>query len=300
MKKGFTLLELLVSMTVTLVIIGLLVFVTNSAFTTLTEGENTSKRYHDGVASLEQLATDLEAIVFKPGNNFEWLAADVDTTDASENAPNGMGSFSSRLAFFTVAKDRYDGDVLNNAGDVSCVEYGVRFGDPIDVAGGTNPTFVLYRQLIDPDDAFQDLLNQADLISAVDANYSTLTNAENVLASNINQLNISFLVEYQNTTTNPSTTEYARIPVFSSGDPADDRYRGDQFSLTGNTITANSLPAGVNAADIADGVIKSIDINAQVLDPSVVPLLKLTNPPIEKLQQGITRFSRTIYVPQLN
>jgi len=55
LKKGFTMVELLVSMTITIIIIGLLVFVIRSAFDSLSQGQGNVSSYHKGKQALDQL-----------------------------------------------------------------------------------------------------------------------------------------------------------------------------------------------------------------------------------------------------
>lgn len=268
--------ELLVSMTITIIIIGLLVFVTRSSFDSLSQGQGNVSNYHKGKLALDQMYRDLESMVYREGNDYEWLVASTASGDA---ITGGFTAFASNLAFFTVAQDRYDGDVTGNNGDVSCVHYGIRFVDPV---GGGNGKMILYRNITNPDDTFTNLLGevpQADLLQTL--GNGVTPDSASIVADNIRELTINFTVE-------DSNGVIQRIPVIS----ATGATGAADFTLAGTGIT---LPVSANG-----GRIISIEINAQVLSEESASLLNVANPPIEKIEKGITRFSKTIHIAQLN
>jgi len=63
LAPGFTLLELIVSMSVTLFIVGGLVAVTSSALDTFRNSTNNVRSYKQAKTAIDQLSQDLEAIV---------------------------------------------------------------------------------------------------------------------------------------------------------------------------------------------------------------------------------------------
>ncbi len=284
-QRGFTLIELLVSMTITIIIIGLLVFVTRSAFDTLSQGNGNVSSYQKANIALEQLATDLETLVVREGNNFEWLVAQRGGGNAMAN---GYNAFATNLAFFTVAADRYDGDVTGNSGDVACVHYVIDFADHI---GAGDQKLILYRNIEEPNDTFANLLGTADLMTALGAHPMA---AENIVTDSIRELTVSFTVEYSqiNAATEVETTHITKIPVISTN-----ANNASDFTIRGDGLIA---PAAASAASIRDGRVISIDINAQVISEDTEGLLNLGTVPVEKVEKGITRFSKTISIPQLN
>ena len=296
LKKGFTLIELMVSMTVTIVIIGLLLYVTRAAFSTLSEGTDNISSYQKGTQALDQLANDLESLVYRTGNNYQWMAASAD-----DDSTSGVKGLYSNLAFLTVARDRYDGDTTTNAGDVACVQYGIKFINPIDASSDLDRTLVLYRRVVDPDDTFDNILGQTDILSVIDTSYGAIDSSANVLCDSIRELSISLVIEY--TPSGMTTTKIVRLPVLLTGVTTTDDHKLDKFELNGNGINLINPPTNLTAEDIegiSSGRISAIDINAQVLSADVIPFLGLTNAPKEKIEKGIKRFSKTIFLPQLN
>jgi len=71
--KGFTIIELLVSMTITLVIVGLLLGMTKIAVGAWLTTNNKTKSTRLASEVFEVVGRDLEGFVFRSGNNFEWL-----------------------------------------------------------------------------------------------------------------------------------------------------------------------------------------------------------------------------------
>jgi len=292
-------------MTITIIIIGLLVFVTRSAFDTLSQGNGNVSSYQKANIALEQLATDLESLVVREGNNFEWLVAERGGGDA---VANGYNAFATNLAFFTVAADRYDGDVVGNSGDVACVHYGLGFIDPV---GTGDQKLILYRNIFKPGrqsdtdtetNTFDNLMgtgNQEDLLGTIEdlpqsRSENVLQAVDNIVTDSIRELTVSFTVEYSqiNAETGLVATNVAKIPVISTN-----ANNVSDFTIRGDGLIA---PAAASAASIRDGRVISIDINAQVIAEDTEGLLNLGTVPTEKVEKEITRFSKTISIPQLN
>jgi len=81
-KQQFTIIELLVSMTITLVIVGLLLGMTKIAVGAWQVTSKKTKSTRLASEVFEVVGRDLEGFVFRSGNNFEWLnisQADLET-----------------------------------------------------------------------------------------------------------------------------------------------------------------------------------------------------------------------------
>jgi len=288
LARGFTLVELLVSMTITIIIIGLLVFVTRAAFDTLSEGTGDISSYQKGEQVLEQLATDLETMVYRSGNDYAWLIANSNHATAQAGTTNALSGFSTDLSFFSVVQDRYNGAVTANNGDVACIRYGMQFIDPI---GGGDQRMVMYRQVIDPNVTFNSFLglDETGLTNALDNN-NALFNAVNVLSDNIRELSVSFTLESSTTPAGGG----APVSVIHRVDAINDG-SADAGNLV---LLGNGIEHG-GALD-PNARIVSIDINAQILSEEALGYLNLRNVPLEKVAQGIKRFSKTIYVAQVH
>ena len=142
-RKGFTLVELLVALAITAIIVSMLVTITATALEGYATSRNVVKASREAKAACDQLARDLESLVVRSGNDFQWLWA---STESSPPGPNGGQSpNASRLVFFTAATDRYNGALntpQDNGGDVSTVGYRLLFRDP--VSDSNNDTFASY------------------------------------------------------------------------------------------------------------------------------------------------------------
>jgi len=291
-RSGFTLTELLVALAITAGIITMLVTITAQAIDGYTISRNRVKAAREARSALDQLSRDLESLVVRSGNDFEWLWV---ATDGSPG-PNGAQSpNATRAVFFTAATDRYNGQVGGNAdqgGDVSTVGYRLLFRDP--VVNSENPlfaTFVLYRQLIDPDDTFTDLLAQSDLEGVYRQYESSETSGANFLCENIYELTITFLIQYQ--IDGQAITE--RVLVIDSGggnSTQDFRVRGNQILL--NRAAQDGL---------SSGRILSADIALTVLDDSTLDALRSGGLPTAAqerlLRKGSHHFAKTVVLPRL-
>ncbi|MCX8495292.1 MAG: prepilin-type N-terminal cleavage/methylation domain-containing protein, partial [Akkermansiaceae bacterium] len=109
-RAGFTLMELMVAMAITSIIVTVLVSVTSVALETWNRSRAELRASHMGKMAVDYMARDLEALVVRSGNTYDWCQAILDP----ELSTPGIGdklksSNASRLIFFTGATDRYDG-----------------------------------------------------------------------------------------------------------------------------------------------------------------------------------------------
>ena len=201
-RSGFTLMELMVAMTITTIIISILVSITSIALDTWTRNRAEVRAARQGKAMVDSLANDFEAMVVRSGNNFQWLWAEASTSGLGTETFESSNA--SELIFFTAATDRYNGDLsnINSMGDVSCVAYQLKYQDPIqgqDAAKGkdANPfsTFVLYRSIVDPDATFRDLLGSDDLERSFARYMNRRSEVQNFVCENVYQYTVTFQVE---------------------------------------------------------------------------------------------------------
>jgi len=313
-SKGFTLLELMVAMTVTLFIVGGLIAVTSSALGTLKQSTGNVRGFKQAKTALDQISLDLESLVVRSGNDFEWLAAEASNTSATS-----ADAYFSRLVFLTAAIDRYDGDI-SQPGDISCVQYEIAYQNPISGRADNDQTdtFVLYRKLYNPGptanpgagelNTFDDFLNKPDPIDPTDPNpplaqglldiangINQVAVAENFVCENIREMTLVFHISYTNAAGNP---EIIKIPIINASSSSGERHRN--LKITGQSITAsNETTNDIILTDIYPNArITAIDINLQIIDDSVVPLTNIANTEA-KVEQGVKRFTKTIYLPQL-
>ena len=307
LKPGFTLIELLVAMSITVILLGVLVYMTGISMDTYKKSRNEVRASRQAKDALEILSKDFESMVSRrDGNNYEWLYAGPETSALT--GPNGKELQivnSSHLIFFTGATDRYDGQInvagTDNGGDVSAVCYRLVFRDQIgDTDDDEHAVYSLYRHLVNPDEAFgvggaSGLLAETDLESA----YTTLFQdaddlaSSNFLVENIYEFTVTFLVEYTEPNTDPAVepvTKIERVTLSEFGDHQEIRVRGDKI-----------LAGAVGSPDVKleNGNMVGVEISISVLTDQGVTLAKKTGMSREELITKYSyHFTKTINTPR--
>jgi prepilin-type N-terminal cleavage/methylation domain-containing protein len=279
-RAGFTLLELLVAMVVTTIIVTVLVSITSIAIDVWNRSRAELRASRQAKAMVDTLARDFESLVIRNGNNFEWLNVKTQPPDNSSNA--------AKMVFFTAATDRYDGEIgtaKDEGGDVSCVGYQLDWSDPLATGGGGDfQTFVLYRDLRNPDVAFRDLLGETDL----DQKFGDVdTDEVNFVCENIFQFTITFHLEVPSTTPgNPPEQEL--LVIEPSGGTR-------EFRINGNGIVTNPAQDALKSAKL-----KSVGISLTVLADSGIDQLR--NSPARAndaawLAKNSFQYSKLVHLP---
>jgi len=304
--KGFTMLELLVAMSVTVILLGMVTFMTGVSMDGYKGSRDKVLGGRQAKEALEAITQDFEAIVARAdGSDNMWLYAAVEpklngdtvgnTTLAGPankkiiNAP--------RLIFFTAAPDRYDGDIggdADNGGDVSAVSYRLVYRDQISGAAanavGAFPSFTLYRHLVDPDDTFTNVLGQANLTAAVAPAANQFTDAldftaENVLAENIYQLTITLLIQRANVVERFTIGGSAGLQQYHS------------LVIRGNGIATKADAASAEVAE--EGQLVGVEIGMTVLsDRGLVMTQKGGMSRQDIINEYGTHYTDTISVPR--
>jgi len=301
-KSGFSLVELMVSMAITLIIVTVLVSITSMAMDTWNRSRSELRASRQAKAMVDAMTRDLEGLVIRSGNNFEWLSAIVDLSDDV-----GESSNASKLIFFTAATDRYNGEIGTDddlGGDVSCVGYGMAWKDPIGATSDEKlKTFVLNRLLVDPKETFDTLLGQADIGSKFlpsTALGDRLSEQENFVCENVFQFTVTFHVqvkvtETDNTVTPPVTNvRTVTVPVTLGEDTTKFQILG-----TGN-VTDYVDPDPELTALIPSGRITAVGIAVSVLSNSGITQLpvKLGKDGFEAwLAKNSYQYSKLIQLP---
>jgi prepilin-type N-terminal cleavage/methylation domain-containing protein len=252
--KGFTMLELLVAMSVTVILLGMVTLMTGVSMDGYKGSRDKVLGGRQAKEALDAITKDFEAMVARRDRSDNmWLYAEVEPRlSTSQGGPTDKTITNAcRLIFFTGALDRYDGDIdgtNDNGGDVSAVAYRLAYRDQIsDTATGAVgpfPSFTLYRHLVDPDDTFTNVLGRTDLSSSNEFDDSDTFTAENVLAENIYEMTVTFLVELD-------AGGVKRITMGESAGQEDD------LAFTGKGI---QLVSGVGEKDHLAGVEISITV----------------------------------------
>ncbi len=267
-RRGFTLIELLVAMTITMILVATLMYMTGISVDTYKKSREEVRANRLAKEALETIAKDLEGLVAqRDGNNFEWLYC------ANESNPEGPSNReitnASQLIFFTAATDRYDGQIgqsgVDNGGDVSTVGYRLVYRDQItNSTDGEYDVFALYRNRVEPDETFQDLLAEEDLEAAYTSSQgSKELSSRSFLVENIYELTITFLVEYSSTSGTTTTTTVERVTMGAGATPT------ETFSLKGNGIELTPTNA-----DLTSGQLIGAEISITVLTDQGLELAK--------------------------
>jgi prepilin-type N-terminal cleavage/methylation domain-containing protein len=253
-RRGFTLVELLVAMAITTVIILVLVGVTSVAIDTWKRSRSEVRAASQGKAMIDSMARDLEALVVRTGNSFQWLHAETPSTMPGADSAGKIKEASTNaldLEFFTSVTDRYDGGIGTSddqGGDISGVAYKLVYEDPLTSSSASDyGTFALHRILVDPDKTYTDLLGKTDLHSAFQPYDSGSKSTESFICENVYQFTVTFLVEISRTS--GTTTTKLIVPV-TMGDKLINslEVNGDKIEVTGSVNGATT--AEINAGRI--------------------------------------------------
>ena len=299
-SKGFTLVELLVSMIITTIIVTVLVTVTVTSLDIWNRNRAEIRASLQAKAMVDSMAADFESMVTRRGNDFQWLYSEFAPPSEGPNANQSPSALN--LIFFSAATDRYDGQVgdpvEDKGGDISCVGYQLIYKDPIsELASDKYKTFVLYRNLVNPDLTFQNLLGQADLKTAF-APYSQggaqpLDAVENFVCENVYQFTVKFHVDV--TIPDPADatqtiTKHVSVSLISS----------EEFIVTGNGIESPAVTA-VTADQLATGKLSAVEVSLTVLTDGALKQLQARSFTDEKLSDFIAensfQYSKLIPVP---
>ncbi|HSP42010.1 MAG TPA: prepilin-type N-terminal cleavage/methylation domain-containing protein [Luteolibacter sp.] len=282
-RAGFTLLELLVAMVVTTIIVTVLVSITSIAIDVWNRSRAELRASRQAKAMVDTLARDFESLVLRTGNDFEWLNVRVQPPDNSSNA--------AKMIYFTAATDRYNGEIgtaEDLGGDVSCVGYQLDWSDPLATgSGGDFETFVLYRRLVNPKEAFDNLLGETDLNQAFNSVSGQIEDEGNFVCENIFQFTITFHLEVPSATPgNPPEQEL--LVIEPTGGTS-------EFRITGHGIV--TVPA---RDELRSAKLKSVGISLTVLADSGIDQLRNTPARAEDaawLAKNSYQYSKLVHLP---
>ena len=284
--KGFTLVELIISMAVTMVIIGVLMAMTRVAVKGMTSAQNATRYSRIAQDVMSTMTKDLEGIVIRSGNDYEWVNVSVSDASGTELGPSSEMKNPIEISFFSAVTDRYDGEIGTNddkGGDISLVRYKLVHQD---VIGGNYPVFSLYRKRVDPDVTFTSHLAKQALTKFTD----TVT-GNDFLAENVFDMTVSFNFELYK---DDGTTVYRRVPVQISG-------VDKTLSIKGNEVLVNGSTLVVGDADSAR--LASADISILVLsDKGMKGVDKANLSTTAKLSEYLKKhgkhFSKSVVLPR--
>lgn len=279
--------ELLVSMGITILIISMIVTITSIALGAWRDSRNEIRASRQAKSLLDVLSKDLESMVVRSGNNYEWFNAKSEDVSSGNLSSSSVAS----LVFFTAATDRYDGNIggaADEGGDVSTVGYLMKIQNPITGSdGGEFNTFAMYRQLENPDTTFNSYLAKPNLPTVFGPIETT---GENFICENIYEISIVFLVEYNDGT----SIKQMRVPVLGSKGSGGNAVT--EFSITGSGFT--TLPA---KPELGNGRLLSADVSISVISDHGLGILRAAGAAAladNFFAENSYRYSTTVRLPQ--
>ena len=315
-SRGFTLIELMVAMAVTTMIVTVLVSITAISLDTWTRSRSEVRAARQAKSMADTMARDLEALVVRRGTNIEWLTAIAEDVDSSgSKSPAIDSSNAAELIFYTAPTDRYDGQLTEKTsgqvkprqgaiGDISCVGYKLEYRDPMSGTSGTEmPTFVLYRNLVNPDKTYAELLSKSkgstvSLQSAFDTAFgSNADKSDNFVCENVFQYTITFNVMVNRGTGSTSAPIMVPVTLSSKGGSA------SEFKLSGASIVTNSTGImGITSDELKSGSLTSVEVSLTVLTDFGVEQMrnrKFNGPAAqaEFLAKNSYQYSKSVQVP---
>ena len=288
--KGFTILELMVAMTITAIIVGVLVTITGTAIDTWNRSRNELRAARQAEAMINVMSRDLESLVVRGDRPQEWLSTILETPD------DGGSTNAARMIFFTAATDRYDGQVgipgEDMGGDISCVAYQLEWKDPVAAGVRQFETFVLNRHIVNPDQTFQRLLGQTDVANTLDSVFTTNFGADmdqdrNFVCENIFQFTMVFHIDLVDSLGNVQT----KLVSVSPG-------TGGMTSLR---VKHNEIATVPEQLDLANGVLTAVEVSITVLTDAAIAQLRSNAGLAENsnwLSSNSYNFTRLIQVPR--
>ncbi len=272
-RRGFTLVEMLTAMGITTFIIAILVSVTSYALDTWNRSRSELRASRQAKALLDIVTKDVESMVLRRGNNFEWFYAEYEQERVGRNI---QSTNASRLVFFSGSNDRYNGQIgvagQDNGGDISCVGYQLQYRNPLGETIQGFETFVLNRVLVDPDETFDKILGQEDLKRAFSNYESRLANPQNFICENLLQFTVKVHVEFTRASSS-GAGEVITVPVTigdsSTGSASDIlRFHGK------NGIESQFTSTQATNEEIRTGRIVAFEVSATILTDFAIDQLR--------------------------
>ena len=241
-QSAFTLIEIMVATVVMVILTGLVIQITSEVLKVWNRSSGKLTANSEARIVMDLLTQDLEAAVFR-NNSMTWLESEqVSLVD-----PFGSGSSfkTTELKLFSPAQDRPTG-----LGDICGISYLLKYSDPITgEESGTERTFILYRNVIDPGVTFRNLMgenNQKSLDNPQWSDDSTIDEGRNYLASNIVDFRVDFYVEDDGIpNTDTLVSSYG-----TDSDPLKTIYGGDNATVGPQSNINNALKKQLAYAEI--------------------------------------------------
>lgn len=298
-KRGFTLMELMVAMAITTIIVTVLVSITSIALETWNRSRAELRASRQAKSMIDSISKDFESLVIRRGNSSQWLSALAGNSTVGKSIES---TNSSEFIFFTAVTDRYDGNLggpTDKGGDVSCVAYKLDFRDPLKTGASKFETFVMNRLLINPDEAFKDLLGKDDLSAAFTPYATKISNPGNFICENVFQFSVTFNVQV----TRPAAAAGGAATIVNVPVTIGKNSPAKKFKISGLGIDTDYTGTAATAAELVAGRINSVSVAMTVIsDFGIDQLNRRTFSGTQKaefLAKNSYEYSKTVQIPSM-
>jgi hypothetical protein len=260
----------MVAMSVTVILLGMVTFMTGVSMDGYKGSRDKVVAGRQAKEALDAITKDFEAMVARAdGSDNMWLYAEVEPNlSTALGGPAGKTiTNAARLIFSTKPIDVDVGVPKKGARSVVCyrVAYRDQISDLDPNVNGAFPSFTLYRHL-PPSLVAWEVLG-TDFLSNAEYNNSNTFKAENVIAENIYELTVTFLVQVTLVhATKPDIPYVLRVTIKDS-DVSD-------FSVSGNGLSWDGtirLPEDKSIQPTTSQVtFNSGDLNGYVITPEII------------------------------
>lgn len=188
-KNAFTLIEIMVATVVMVVLVGLVIQITSQVLNVWNRSSGKLSANAQARIAMDLLTQDLETAVFR-NNGMVWLEA---TQEDLDNPFTITGYKTTTLKLFAPALDRPEGP-----GDICAISYFLDYRNPVDGSTTGDKIFVLYRNVVSPEDTFNDLMGAPEQEALTGTEWEEANTigieGENFLVSSIVDFQITFHV----------------------------------------------------------------------------------------------------------
>jgi prepilin-type N-terminal cleavage/methylation domain-containing protein len=260
-RQGFTLLEMLVAVTVSVILIGFLSAAILGILNGYTATRGNVLRSADANYALDQIVEDLEALVIPGVPTAEGLRVTPEPGGTIGLIEDGDAVW---LTLLSGALDRDNSDPDPVPGAVRAVSYRLAYQDPIDGPGGSRPVYALYRSVASAAHSFAHALGVSNLQTGYWDSLPAAptpaplqpTAADAFLSANIVGFQVRFSCLDRGTPADPSDPD---VRLFSS--------TSDTIVVSGSGIVVTDSGGTVNSSFTENGY-DLIEISLTVLSPT--------------------------------
>jgi len=286
-NKGFTLIELMVSMVVTVILLTILFNVTALSSDNFTRAKGKLKMSRVADQVFDQLEIDIASAVISNSDK-HWFYVGEPIQDAAEVGDGLDFPNATSLIFYTAAIDKYDGIVgvenIDLGGDVSIVNYKQDFINPLanltGVSGSDERKPLLFRYIFSPKNAFNGITSVAASSAGAD-----ITNIWEIVWENAEN-SAGDPLELGDDTEDFNFDEVLGDGVFGMTTGFEIEFKRNETTSDGSTVTITErktifIRPGLNedgeATEASEGIGTFLTIGVNGIDTDATDIVELLN-----------------------